>query len=618
MSQPLLDYSVATDPFPLPASPQTGNLVSCVLQVIGSNPSPNPDNNPVTIQGIQVTIPIGPGGSALTSDATDIGPVPPAGWKQLPNTPAGVYAFVPTAGSAQVGSDSLVFAFNAVYVNREPGYVQGLKVVEGSNNCRPPNCPTAPLALTKFPAGWGAVEFWVDPPDIPAGQDTHLHWSGPQGAAYTIEYVAGTRVVNIPAAGAPPLSNAGVYPGTSDPPLQPSTTTVFTLTVTDTISGVQYTAQDQKTVTVQEPPPTISLFKGDVSFDPGTGACTLTFTWQTDADHCSLTGVQEQLNPSSTPPGLPVPVTNPGVENFTLTAINSVGQVQSTLSLQWGVTSQVGNLPGPRPGAAVSHDGTLLYVAGGNTFAVYGRPIVPGTAPTQLRSGTVGFSGDGFQAVAPQPDGSRIWAYAETEPGSFAIYMMIDGNPPQPSGDATSCPGYGVLFYLGMAPAGNVLYFANGDAGNVYGFEVNPSNPHQELVQLGSVNTGMEAACGAAVAPNGDVYSATTIALVHYAPGPGNPILTEKGRRQITQGWDGNEMQGLAFGGGVVWVLATNWAVPCDPVSLAPLRDPIPMTHSGIACSADGLRLYVIDWNTGPTLYEYAPTAMSGGVADQE
>jgi DNA-binding beta-propeller fold protein YncE len=278
------------------------------------------------------------------------------------------------------------------------------------------------------------------------------------------------------------------------------------------------------------------------------------------------------------------------------------------------VTSQVPNLPGPRPGAAVSHDGTLLYVAGGNTFAVYGRPVVPGTAPTQLRSGTVGFSGDGFQAVAPQPDGSRIWAYAETAPGSFAIFMVMDGNPPKPSGGPTSAPGYGVLFYLGMAPAGNVLYFANGDAGDVYGFEVTALH---QLVQLGSVNTGMQAACGAAVAPNGDVYSATTISAIRYAPGPrsGNPILTEQGRRQITQGWDGNEMQGLAFGGGVLWVLTTNFAVPCDPVSLTPLRDPIPMTHSGIACSADGLRLYVVDWNTGPALYEYAPTTMSGGVA---
>lgn len=621
MTSTLLDYSVATDPFPLQASPQTGNLDSCVMQVIASNPSPEPDKNPVTIEGVEVTIPLGDGGSALTSDAKDIGPVAPDGWTPQTGTPAGVFAFVPNGGSAKVGAQSLVFTFNGIYVNRSPGYVQGLQVAEGSNGCQPPDCPTQSLELTKFPAGWGAVSFWVNPANIPAGQDTTLNWQGPQGAAYTIEYGTATRVVNIPAPGQPPLGNQGKYPGPNDPPLQPAQTTVFTLTVTDTIAGTQYTAQDQKTVTVQEPAPTISKFTGTVAFDPGTGACTLTFNWTAqNANYCLIPAVSaNELAPSSPPAGLPFPLTAPGAESFELTAVNAVGTASSTLTLQWGITSQLGGMPGPRASVAVSHDGTLLYVAGGNTFAVYERPVVPGTAPTLQRSGTAGVSGDGFQAVVAAPNGPIIWTYAESPSGGFELVPMEDGTPPKAAGPATSCPGYGVRFKLALDPSGSPLYFSNGDAGNVYAFGVNNSNPNQAPASLGSVYTGMEAACGVAVSPQSNVYTATTIDLLSYKPGPGsppNPILTPTGSRQITQGWDGNTMQDLAFGGGAVWVLATNWAVPCDPTSLAPLRDPIGMGADAIATTADGLRLYVITWGAGPgTLYEFAPTALTGGVA---
>lgn len=57
-----------------------------VLRVLASNPSPDPGRNPAAIETIEVTIPIGDGGSALTASATGIVPVGPHGWTLLPNT----------------------------------------------------------------------------------------------------------------------------------------------------------------------------------------------------------------------------------------------------------------------------------------------------------------------------------------------------------------------------------------------------------------------------------------------------------------------------------------------------------------------------------------------------
>jgi hypothetical protein len=72
-----LDYAASTQPFPLQASPSTGNLSACVLKVTASNPAAEPDANPVTVEGVQITLPLGEGGSALTTQPADVQPVGP-------------------------------------------------------------------------------------------------------------------------------------------------------------------------------------------------------------------------------------------------------------------------------------------------------------------------------------------------------------------------------------------------------------------------------------------------------------------------------------------------------------------------------------------------------------
>ena len=178
MADTLLHYALTTEPFPLQASPASGNAVVAQLTVVATNAT----SNDVLLQGISVTLPIGDGATQLTSNTAAIGPVPPPGWILAETQyPAGsvVYVFQPTGGVVSVGAgQALVFVFNNVTVNTAPGTVE-IEVMEGSNNCQPPACPTYPLNVTKFPNGWGTVSFWVNPPIVPAGDATTLKWAGP-------------------------------------------------------------------------------------------------------------------------------------------------------------------------------------------------------------------------------------------------------------------------------------------------------------------------------------------------------------------------------------------------------------------------------------------------------
>ena len=87
----------------------------------------------------------------------------------------------------------------------------------------------ADIDVMKWPHGWGQVAFWTapDPPFVPYDEPKlYLHWAGPQGATYTLEYYTPqTGIVNVPAAGQPPLSNQGQYPARTRPTARRRTST---------------------------------------------------------------------------------------------------------------------------------------------------------------------------------------------------------------------------------------------------------------------------------------------------------------------------------------------------------------------------------------------------------
>lgn|GEM_PF-1651972 len=246
----VLRYALTSDPFPLQASPQTGSPDIATLTLVATNATAAG----VTLQGILVQLPLGDGAAQLASSDKGIGPVPPTGWKladtQYP-TGAVQYTFQPTGDGTVASQQSLVFTFNGVQINTQPGTCV-VEVTEGSNYCQPPDCPTDDLYITKFPAGWGTVSFWADPPVVPAGGATTLNWSGPAGATYTIEfYTPQTGLVNVPAAGQPALSNQGQYPAQGQPALQLEQNTTFYLQVSEVIGKQNYSAQQNVPVTVE-------------------------------------------------------------------------------------------------------------------------------------------------------------------------------------------------------------------------------------------------------------------------------------------------------------------------------------------------------------------------------
>lgn len=495
----LLAYSISTNPFPIQASLPGGNPNVAQMTIVATNNS----GNDVKLQGMMVQIPIGQGATQLTNDDPDISPVPPTDWI-LKNTlhPTGYvqYEFLPSSGSATLpNNSSLDFIFNQIEINSQTGEVE-IDVTEGSNNCTPGvDCPVKSLYVTKFPDGWGNVTFNVNPPDIPYGGSTVLTWSGPAGAAYTIEYYTPqTGIVNIPAQGDPPLGNQGQYPAQGAPPLTLTQTTVFTLQVEDTISGQTYEAQDQKTVTVELPVLTITHFTGFLQ--QGSGGLEVVLNWQTNADKCTMSGDSHTLNPSSMDNSYKIFPSNqvPLLPQYTLTATNGAGNATSTLTVIWGIANSIG-IDSPT-GVALSPDNTKVYVAMNNA----GTVVELQAANLQQVGSPVGVG------VHPEPvvisqDGTRLYVSNDV---SYSVSALdATTSPPTKLGqDAKVGPE---PMYLTITPDGKHLFASNVDNGtvSVLATSTDPNNPLSVVTTISlGVSGGM--ATGIAVSPDGSrVYA---------------------------------------------------------------------------------------------------------------
>src|SRR2546421_3725294 len=431
MANTLLRYALTTAPFPLQASPQSGNANIATLTLVATNAT----GKGVTLQGLIVTLPVGDGAAELTADPKNIGPVPPANWKlagtQYPKD-AVQYTFQPI-GDGTVGSQqALTFTFNNVALNRTPGTCE-VVVMEGSNNCQPPACPTDTLYLTKFPNGWGTVSFWTvpDPPIVPYDSGPTLYWSGPAGATYTIEfYTPQTGVVNVPAQGQPLLANEGQYPAQGQPTLQLESTTTFYLTVSETIGKQTYSALQQRTATVEMPPTQIAEFTGTI--DTTGDAPALVLKWVSNfATYCTLSNnPTEQLTTSSPPAGyrIPLTATNPLVDGYTLTAYNASNQsAASTLKVQWGLLKTVAVSQFPTR-LAVSPDGARLYV--GLSWAEYDGVtaydnsylVALDTQNLQVIE-TIKLPGDAT-SIAVSRDGTKVFACTNASNDNFSAFIL--------------------------------------------------------------------------------------------------------------------------------------------------------------------------------------------------
>ncbi|HEX8074271.1 MAG TPA: hypothetical protein VF545_04760 [Thermoleophilaceae bacterium] len=578
---PQLVYALSTDPVPLQASPEQGNLGECQLMLVASNPAPDPNANPVVLEGVEITVPIGDGPAELMPDATGVGPVPPAGWGFQPNTAPGVYAFVPDGDpgtKASVGAEPLVFALEAVPVNRSPGPVLGLQVLEGTAGS-----PTLDLPLTKFPNGWGTVQFWALPANIAFGGSTTLHWSGPPGATYQIEYATAAGVVTVPPSAGPAFSNMGIYPAVDGPPLAPAQTTVFTLDVTDTIDDVTYSTQEQKTVTVVPPGPDITQFAGVVE-ETGDGTYQAVLDWKAEhTDYCTLSAVPAQeLQPQSPSNGYPLPVTAPFAGSYVLNAVTETDSTSATVSLAWGPKS-VTPVPAacqPPTDIALSPDGSLLYLAGGDSCAVYQTPAVPLPAP--MVSQMPWPSGTAVRLAGASSSPQQL-AWSMTPSASSSGLGLIAGAQGGASHVSPNIVMYAATGGIAASQGGSFLYGASAPMLWRYTSDV-----------MGvAIFSGAAANPAVAIAASADerLYLATATAVTGY-------VVVELGSAFILAPFEAPlplaGVTGLAVSGEFLFVAAGQQVVVVDRNSMQQAGAPIAVAADRIAVSPDGLRLYAL------------------------
>ena len=310
---PLLTYALSTTPSTLKAGQQ-----NAILTFVATNTTANS----VAVAGISITIPVGDSAIALTNTPTSISQIPSNQWTINPPNNSShrstTLIFVPSGEKGTTytipARSSLVFVLTNIQVNNISGPVL-FTITEGSSGN-----PTQPITLSKFPAGWGNVNFSVEPTNINAGSSVMLTWDGPNGATYSIQYAddAG-QIINIPAPGHPPLGNTGTYPVQGQPSLILNQTTTFTLTVSETIDGKVYKVTPQQTVTVIPAAPQIISFTGESDYTQTPPV--LNLTWQTTgADYVKGSWTSDTQNPNAT-----ALIQPPFAPSYTITAIDING-----------------------------------------------------------------------------------------------------------------------------------------------------------------------------------------------------------------------------------------------------------------------------------------------------
>ena len=177
-----------------------------------------------------------------------------------------------------------------------------------SNDCQPPDCPTAELTLTKWPHGWGDVSLWTqpDPPIVSYEGGVTLYWSGPSGATYTIDYYTPqSGPVHAPQPGEQPFGDQGSYPAADAPPLELTQNTTFYLSVAETIDNQTYHSRQQVNVTVEAPRPEIVSFT--IAADAVAPGSPLSFTLSWQLKNVASFQIIANDGPNHQPRTLPVP-----------------------------------------------------------------------------------------------------------------------------------------------------------------------------------------------------------------------------------------------------------------------------------------------------------------------
>ena len=611
---PLLRYDVsASGAFPLQASLSGHDPNVVTLTVVVSNPSPDPDKYSVVLQGLIIQLPVGAAGADVTADADGINPVAPADWKlAATNYSQGFvqYVFDPLPGFV-VGGAGLSFEFQRVEINEQPGTCE-IVVMEGSNDCQPPDCPTVDLYLTKFPAGWGTISFALDPPVANYDDPVTLYWSGPAGATYNIEYYDWQQqtLVTIPAPGQLALASQGQYPAHNAPPLKLDQTTIFTLDVHYSDASASYRAQQQLTATIAPHLPSITMFQGELR--TMNTSVVLILNWKTEfATTCRISGDPRTVNNSSETdeyqitPSLTIPLRG----RYTLTAENEAGTATANLFVTWGrevASISIGKLIA---GVAVSADNTHVMVAIDSTsqyssaLALYDPVTLKAIAQYKILYRPF--------AITVSPDNTRIYL-ANWEDANV---LVLDAATYKPVGQLIT-QGVGQPRSVALTPdpesAIQRTYVVSGPlfyTGQVVMLDAATHLPVGSSTPIANVPNCVAAApdriyVTSTSSPSGSisVLDAATLQPI------GAPIVVEEYPTGVALTPD--------FSCLFVAFQTLNAVLMLDTKTLQPVGAPIPVsgkTSAYVALSPDGMRLFVTCLES-QTLSVCIPTGVTGGM----
>lgn len=606
LTSPILTYDVITDPFPLLASAEQGNLNKARLIALASNGS----GADVVLQGIIMQLPVGRDQHQLTFVPDIIEPVAPPNWtwsRQM--TPDMVqFTFYPQPGHATLPNGaSLVFTLKNIEVNRTVGTF-ALQITEGSGDCVEPDCPIYTTSISKFPNTWGQVSFSAKPANIPYQGNTVLRWSGPQGATYTIEYIANGRVVNIPEAGDPPLGNDGQYPGLDQPLLTLEATTVFTLNISQRIGNDELRGQEQVTVGVAQPPPPkpkIVKFKGSVAVDGS--QLQLTLSWVTEfGDQITITGIPGLQKASDTviirpPAGKALPST------YTLEARTSRDAVTSTVSILWRGVRSVPVAWAWR--CALMPDGSRLFCPQQPFWGSNSYIEVLDVAKAEKRSGSIIV--DLPRWVAGSPDSKRVYVTRAGRPiGKLNVYdpVTLALLPGSPDIDGDTEP------MLAVTPDNQRVYVSSSE---VFVYDA------LQMKQVGKISTG-KGPRGIAFTPDGSrafvalsgdaavsVIDTKTLKQIRTIPAGSSPV-------DVTVTPDGKQLYVANQGSGSVSVFDTSTfeQLAGSPIAVAGGLFQVEHSPDGSLIFALGRdRLNVIDTASRTLIGSQQTSRDPGGIA---
>lgn len=182
---------------------------AATVNILATNENPHPGSNPITVQSLEIKIPIGGDARQLTTDIPDVTPPPDQGWDAQEQTTQGdhqVYPFLPQSGD--VGAQGVVFEVTNFTVNGSEGQTSIIvtQVTEGGSH-------TSHLPLVKGPFVWTPLSLTANPPAVSSGGSTTLQWQGPVGTVLTITYLNGaSQEITIPSGDQQPLASEGTTP----------------------------------------------------------------------------------------------------------------------------------------------------------------------------------------------------------------------------------------------------------------------------------------------------------------------------------------------------------------------------------------------------------------------